>query len=155
VPGSLLLGDQPPEAPPLRRWEAGPGRPYQLRLGWYGGPGGRHWGNLWRRRHPEARPALALHPRPVPEPSDLAPWVNWPQTEAELPAVRRSVARGFPFGAPAWQGRTARRPGLELTPRPRGRPREAGAAPGPPGNGGGGALLPSSAFSGVGPGVRE
>src|SRR5438128_2567938 len=64
-------------------------------------------------------------------------WVKWgnrPQTEAELEAVRRSVARGYPFGAPAWQERTAHRFGMEFTLRPRGRPRKAEATPEPPEN---------------------
>jgi putative transposase len=93
-----------------------------------------HWGSLWRRQHPEVGPAIPLHPWPVPAPDDWAEWVNRPQTEAELAAVRRSVARGCPFGAPAGQGRTARRLGLAFTLQPRGRPRKAGAAPEPPGD---------------------
>jgi putative transposase len=82
------------------------------------------WGSLWRRQHPDPRPALALHPWPVPEPGDWVGLVNQPQTAAELEAVRRAVARGCPFGAPAWQEWTGRRLGLEFTLRPRGRPRK-------------------------------
>ena len=89
------------------------------------------WGSLWRRRHPDTQPVIALHPWPVPEPDNWEELVNQPQTEAELAAVRRSVGRGCPFGAPAWQEQTARRLGLEFTLRPRGRPRKLVAAPEP------------------------
>jgi putative transposase len=82
------------------------------------------WGSLWRRLHPEARPPLALHPWPVPEPDDWAGLVNQPQTAAELEAVRRSVARGCPFGDESWQRQTAERLGLQFTLRRRGRPRK-------------------------------
>jgi hypothetical protein len=34
-------------------------------------------------------------------------------TEAELAALRRSVARGLPYGSAAWTQRTARRLGVE------------------------------------------
>jgi putative transposase len=50
--------------------------------------------------------------------------VNAIQTEAELAALRRSVAKGTPFGSPTWTERTARRLGLEFTLRSRGRPRK-------------------------------
>jgi putative transposase len=83
------------------------------------------WGSLWRRQHPDASPPLPLHPWPMPEASNWVEVVNQPQTEAELQAVRRAVARGCPFGAPGWQEQTARRLGLEFTLRRRGRPRKA------------------------------
>lgn len=87
------------------------------------------WSSLGRRRRGAGE--SLLHPWPVPEPADWPARVNRPQTEAELEAVRRSVARGRPYGPPAWQAETAKRMGLEWTLRPRGRPRkprsEAGA----------------------------
>lgn len=48
--------------------------------------------------------------------------VQWPQTEAELAALRRSVVRGAPFDQTPWQQRTAKRRGLQSALRPRGRP---------------------------------
>ena len=60
---------------------------------------------------------------PVPRVPNWREWVNKPLTERELEAVRRSIARGTPFGSASWQHRTARRLGLESTLRPRGRPR--------------------------------
>ncbi len=45
--------------------------------------------------------------------------------ETELAAVRRSVETGLPFGTPAWLARLGKRLGLDLTIRPRGRPRKS------------------------------
>jgi putative transposase len=64
-----------------------------------------------------------LSPSPVKLPRNWVELVNRPQTEAEVEAVRRSIARGAPLGNAAWQRRTVERLGLEHTLRPRGRPR--------------------------------
>jgi len=61
---------------------------------------------------------------PVPRPRKWLEWVNEPLTERELAEVRRSVARGTPYGESSWQGRIAKQLGLESTLRPRGRPRK-------------------------------
>jgi putative transposase len=82
------------------------------------------WCSLWRRERgsPEERGLLAEWP--VARPSDWLRWVNQPQTEKELEAVRQSVRRGRPFGDPDWQARTAKRLHLEFTFRQRGRPKK-------------------------------
>jgi putative transposase len=46
------------------------------------------------------------------------------QAEPELDAVRRSLRSGRPFGAGDWTERMADRLGIDLNPRPRGRPAE-------------------------------
>jgi putative transposase len=80
------------------------------------------WSSLaWRRRG--RRPAL-LSPWPVPCPRNWVAHVNAPQSDAELAALRRSLARGAPFGGERWTERTAKRLGLESSLRPRGRPRK-------------------------------
>jgi hypothetical protein len=56
----------------------------------------------------------------VPKPADWVQLINQPQTEAELEAVRLSLARGCPLGAPVWHKRVARRLGVEFTLRPPG-----------------------------------
>ena len=61
---------------------------------------------------------------PEPRPHDWLALVNRPQTEAELAAIRRSVARGQPCGGDIWVRKTACELGLESTLRARGRPRE-------------------------------
>ena len=84
------------------------------------------FGSLWRRLHPNAQPALALDPWPVPQPAHWTKIVNQPLSAAELEAIRRSVVRGSPFGPEPWQKQIARRLGLQYTLRPRGRPRKPG-----------------------------
>lgn len=63
-----------------------------------------------------------LHPWPVEGGEDWCGYVNAPQTEAELEALRRSVARGRPYGPEAWVDAVVQRLGLQATVRPRGRP---------------------------------
>lgn len=80
------------------------------------------WSSLaWRGRG--RRPAL-LADWPVSCPRTWVEHVNAAQTEAELAAIERSLARGTPFGDDAWTKRIAKRLGLESTLRPRGRPRK-------------------------------
>ena len=79
------------------------------------------WSSLWRRQHPDARPPLTLHPWPVPEPAEWAA-LDQPAADRGGTGGGAAVGGGCPFGASAWQKRTARRLGLEFTLRPRGRP---------------------------------
>jgi len=58
-------------------------------------------------------------------PSNWLALVNAAQTDAELATLRRSVARGTPFGEERWTRRVAERLGLESSLRPRGRPKKA------------------------------
>ena len=83
------------------------------------------FGSLWRRLHPNARPALAFDPWPVPQPAHWTRMVNQPLSEAELRAIRHAVVRGAPFGPESWQKQIARRLGLQYTLSARGRPRKA------------------------------
>lgn len=61
---------------------------------------------------------------PVPKRSQWTRFVNGVETNAELDVLRRSVARGTPFGDETWQQSTAVQLGLESSLRPRGRPRK-------------------------------
>jgi putative transposase len=65
-----------------------------------------------------------LHPGPVALEANWLEWVNAPQTEGELEALRRSVARGCPYGSESWVQAVVQRLGLQSTIRPRGRPRK-------------------------------
>jgi putative transposase len=65
----------------------------------------------------------------VAKPQPWQEWVDQPETEAELTALRRSVARGVPFGAESWQRQTTERLGLESSLRPVGRPSKAEKVP--------------------------
>jgi putative transposase len=83
------------------------------------------WSSLWRRIHGDDQPGPLLAQWPMPLPATWVKDVHEVQTEAELDALRRSVLRGMPFGAPAWQKRTAALLGLGHTLRPLGRPSKA------------------------------
>ena len=80
------------------------------------------WSSLRWLARPD-RPAW-LHDGPVPRPDGWIGWVNQPQSEKELDALRKSVLRGAPFGEEGWAKQTAARLGLEFTMNPRGRPRK-------------------------------
>ena len=82
------------------------------------------WGSAWHRLHSQGGLLPLLADWPVPRPQRWIEWLNAPQTDRELEAVRASLQRGRPFGAPEWQARTARHLGLEATLRPRGRPKQ-------------------------------
>ena len=82
------------------------------------------WSSLWQRLHPGSKGGGILHGWPVPEPADWLKHVHAAQSAAELEAIRRAVMRGSPYGSLPWQGRMARRLGLEFTLRPRGRPKK-------------------------------
>jgi len=70
----------------------------------------------------------ALHPGPVPRPTDWLEHVNQPQTEAEVERLRECLRRRRPFGESLWMSKTARQLGLEASLRPRGRPRKSALA---------------------------
>lgn len=84
-----------------------------------------HWSSLWRRSHGDDEPRRFLAPWPLLMPLDWAEYVNMPQIEAELEAVRRSVQRGCPFGSSDWREQMAALSGLGHTLRPQRRPEKA------------------------------
>ena len=67
---------------------------------------------------------LPLDRWPAAVPADWAPWVDRPETAAELAAMRQCVRRGRPYESDSWAKLTAERLGLATTLRPRGRPRK-------------------------------
>jgi putative transposase len=85
------------------------------------------WSSLWRRvgRGGEAhRVPLPLAIWPVGQPTDWLTWVNEPQTQPELDALRQSVRKGKPYGDEKWRQSTTRKLGLESSHRPTGRPKK-------------------------------
>jgi putative transposase len=82
------------------------------------------WGSLYRWLRGSAEDRRLLASWPSRRPGDWVGFVNTPQAEAELRALRRCVNRGNPFGSDAWCERTIRSLGLESTLRPRGRPKK-------------------------------
>ena len=83
------------------------------------------WCSLWRRGQDDAEAKKLLSDWPVRCPRDWNDWVNEPQSEQEVEALRRSITRGSPYGAESWVERVVKRLGLEITLRPRGRPRKS------------------------------
>ena len=82
------------------------------------------WSSL-RQRSDATMVGPRLDAWPIAVPGDWVRYVNGTETEGELEALRRSVVRGAPYGAPGWQSRTAKRLGLQSGLRQRGRPRQA------------------------------
>jgi len=78
------------------------------------------WSSLWHRVNRSR--VVTLDKWPVPRGRNWIQFVNDPETEAELKALRRSVRRETPFGTSDWQQRTAKRLGLESSLRAPGRP---------------------------------
>ena len=79
-------------------------------------------GSVWLMKSGKADERSILSEWPIPRPRQWVKYVNEPQSESELAAVRWSVARGTPFRSEGWATQTAARlrPGHTL--RPRGRP---------------------------------
>jgi len=82
------------------------------------------WSSLWGRIGGGPNQQQLLSDWPVPFPNDWCEFVNQPQTEAEVDAIRRCVARGQPYGGEDWVRRTAKLLGLESTLRAPHRPRK-------------------------------
>jgi len=82
------------------------------------------WCSLWRRERGGPSERGLLTEWPVPRPGDYLQWVNGPQTDAELAALRVSVSKGRPFGANRWQRATANELGLACSFRDPGRPKK-------------------------------
>ena len=81
------------------------------------------WSSLWRWSLGTAKEKAVLSPWPVRRVPNWIEYVNEPQSEHELTAIRRSVKRGCPLGEEAWTSKIIKRLGLESTIRPQGRPR--------------------------------
>lgn len=82
------------------------------------------FGSAWRRARGAAKAKHLLAAWPVGRPRNWLEQVHTPQTEAELAALRQCAQRGTPFGADGWVKSSATRLGLDITLRPRGRPRK-------------------------------
>ena len=80
-------------------------------------------GNSDRRsRRPTGKRPELLSDGPIVVLRNWVSLVNKPQTEDEINAMHRSLARGTPFGGERWTARIAKRLGFESTMNPRGRP---------------------------------
>ena len=80
----------------------------------------------WSSLKPTTRsnPAGLLHDGPIRKPAQWTRHVNGVETEAELQALRHSLARGTPFSDTQWQTKMAAMRRLESSLQPRGRPKQ-------------------------------
>jgi putative transposase len=80
------------------------------------------WNGLWVRQQSDEtmRPLLARWP--IAMPLDWERWVDEPQTDAQVNALREHIRRSRPYGAQRWTETTAKQLRLEWTLHPRGRP---------------------------------
>jgi putative transposase len=69
----------------------------------------------------------ALADGPVARPENWLEYVDQPETERELPALRRCVVRGSPFGSAGWQTKTPDRLDLQSSLKPVCTPMKAAA----------------------------
>jgi putative transposase len=83
------------------------------------------WSSLWAGPTQVGRPPSRW---PVDRPHDWIDFVNEPQTDAELDALRQSVAKGRPFGQEDWENRMIAALALDHTQREPGRPSKATAS---------------------------
>ena len=80
------------------------------------------WSSLWRRERGDAAARAMLCDWAVEQPAGWLEWVNEPEPEAELAALRQSITRNRPFGEAPWQRRMVDLLGLASSFRPNGRP---------------------------------
>lgn len=80
------------------------------------------FGSAWRMAHGDDSSRSILSDWPLPRFSNWTGYVNLPQSEAEVEAIRRSVKRGTPYGTEHWITQSAVRLELQHTLRSRGRP---------------------------------
>lgn len=78
------------------------------------------WSSLWRRMHHCDVPLLDEWP--VTRPREWLDWIDQPQSESEVAAIRSAITRGAPLGSEAWMVETARQLSLESSLRPQHRP---------------------------------
>ena len=82
------------------------------------------WSNLRRREHGTREDRKLPAAWPLLRSRQWCEFVNEPQTEAEVKAIRHAINRGQPYGNDGWMSKTAKKLDLESTLRGRGRPRK-------------------------------
>lgn len=82
------------------------------------------YGSAWRTQFGNEESRRLIRKWPIPRPHQWRAFVDKPQSEAEIEAIRRSINRGTPYGSENWATQSAVRLQLQHTLRPRGRPRK-------------------------------
>jgi len=81
------------------------------------------WSGLWRRTFGSPKQRDLLEALPFDLPADYLLRVNTLQDEEVLESVRRSIAKGTPYGREEWVQEMVERHGMQSTMREPGRPR--------------------------------
>ncbi|WP_198953686.1 transposase [Rhodopirellula sp. MGV] len=82
------------------------------------------WGSLFRWKYGSTKEKTLLGSWPIARRPKWSEWVRMELSERELKKLRWSVERGAPYGDEGWTESIARRYNLEMTMRPRGRPKK-------------------------------
>lgn len=82
-----------------------------------------HWSSLWRREKGSTKDTKLLSPLPTDLPRNYLKLVNNELEEESLVSLRRSAAKGAPFGPDAWVSEMADRFKMGSTLRDPGRPK--------------------------------
>ncbi len=80
------------------------------------------WSSLYTREKGNKKQKNILSKWPIEIPHDYVTFVNKPQTNSEIEALRCSVNKGKPYGKERWTNRMIDQFNLKLTLRKRGRP---------------------------------
>ena len=82
------------------------------------------YGSAYRWACGDAEAQALLDPWPIDRPRQWRSYVNKPQNEGEVAAIRHCLLKGTPYGSDTWVTQAAARLQLKHTLRPRGRPRK-------------------------------
>jgi putative transposase len=82
------------------------------------------WSSLFQRYHAMQNSLQLLSDWPLGRGANWVEYVNSPQTEGEVAAIRNASRRGRPFGDKNWTTNTANALGLQSTLEHRGRPKK-------------------------------
>ena len=81
------------------------------------------WSSVWRRENGAIKQKKLLSIWPVSAPNDYLNWLNQAQTESDEEAIKKSIAKGSPYGDDSWVKSVIKRFSLEQTLRKVGRPK--------------------------------
>ena len=82
------------------------------------------WSSAYRRINGTSKERELLGETPTPLPQDYREWLNQPDNEETLLAIRHSTSKGVPYGGESWRERMVEEFGLEQTTRTVGRPKK-------------------------------
>ncbi len=81
------------------------------------------WGSAWRRINGTKEQVKLLDPGPTPFPRGYRSWINSPDKEDDLTAIRASIRKAIPYGSSTWVEKMVIKHDLASTLREPGRPR--------------------------------